>query len=194
VDEALAVGDTEFQQRCYTHLRRHLSSTAKLFVTHDLSTLATMTDRVLVLDEGRLVFDGATPDALRFYTDLTRRGTKVTLTPVAPAGHHPALLPYEQDIGLDAARHDKAAALRPVPPEATNADGAFAITDTAFLTDGYAGVAVAPGDCVTVLLRVSSTEPHPAPGLITLSVTDRKGLVVVSQNSAACLSVRPGTI
>ena len=40
-----------------------------IVVTHDLEMLREF-ERVLVIDDGSLVFDGAPSDAIAFYTDL----------------------------------------------------------------------------------------------------------------------------
>jgi ABC-type polysaccharide/polyol phosphate transport system ATPase subunit len=69
IDEVLAVGDARFQQKCYRRLRelRDLGTTI-LLVTHVVHGLATVCDRVLVLENGRLVFDGEPgPGIDRYY-------------------------------------------------------------------------------------------------------------------------------
>jgi lipopolysaccharide transport system ATP-binding protein len=59
IDEVLAVGDARFQQKCYRRLREMRDhGTTILLVTHVVHGLATVCDRVLVLESGRLVFDG----------------------------------------------------------------------------------------------------------------------------------------
>jgi ABC-type polysaccharide/polyol phosphate transport system ATPase subunit len=175
IDEALAVGDTAFQQRCYSHLRTRLGHATKLFVTHDLATLATMTERVIVLDGGRLAFDGATAEALRFYTDLTRQGTRVTLSRDGAPTPAPGLLPYEHDKNADSFFHIKEAALQPITERSKIGRREIDITDAAFLVDGYSSLAVAPGDRVTILVKVSSSLPKPTCGAIGFAVSDRRG-------------------
>lgn len=59
IDEVLAVGDARFQQKCYRKLRElRERGTTILLVTHVVQGLAGVCDRVLVLENGRLVFDG----------------------------------------------------------------------------------------------------------------------------------------
>jgi lipopolysaccharide transport system ATP-binding protein len=59
IDEVLAVGDARFQQKCYRRLRDlHDRGTTILLVTHVVQGLAGVCDRVLVIENGRLVFDG----------------------------------------------------------------------------------------------------------------------------------------
>jgi homopolymeric O-antigen transport system ATP-binding protein len=59
IDEVLAVGDARFQQKCFQRLRELRDrGTTILLVTHVVQGLAGVCDRVLVLENGRLVYDG----------------------------------------------------------------------------------------------------------------------------------------
>ena len=59
IDEVLAVGDARFQQKCYRRLRELRDrGTTILLVTHVVQGLAGLCDRVIVLENGRIVFDG----------------------------------------------------------------------------------------------------------------------------------------
>lgn len=68
VDEALAVGDLFFQQKCNMYMKEKMSQCTKLLVTHDMTSIANMADEVIVLSKGRLVFYGKPLDAIAFYT------------------------------------------------------------------------------------------------------------------------------
>lgn len=70
VDEALAVGDVFFQQRCHKYMREELADTTKLLVTHDLNAVANHCDRALVMHKGRVAFEGEPLDAIAFYTKI----------------------------------------------------------------------------------------------------------------------------
>jgi len=73
VDEALAVGDVFFQQKCFEFLENELADVTKLLVTHDLAMAAKLADRCIVMDEGKLVFDGDTLDGIQAYTAISLR-------------------------------------------------------------------------------------------------------------------------
>lgn len=68
VDEALAVGDIFFQQKCMAHMRERMRDKTRLFVSHDMHSICTLTERVLVLQQGRLVLDGSPSEAVELYT------------------------------------------------------------------------------------------------------------------------------
>jgi ABC-type polysaccharide/polyol phosphate transport system ATPase subunit len=75
-DEILAVGDVAFQERCLARVaeegRRGLTV---FFVSHDLSALARLCDRVLWLDKGELVREGDPETILASYEEAALRGT-----------------------------------------------------------------------------------------------------------------------
>ncbi len=58
VDEALAVGDATFAQKCDDFIRRFASRGTILVVSHDLKTLETLCDRVLWIEDGRIAACG----------------------------------------------------------------------------------------------------------------------------------------
>jgi lipopolysaccharide transport system ATP-binding protein len=64
VDEALAVGDIRFQQRCMTRIRQlRDQGVSILFVSHDLDACKRLCRQVHVLEAGRLIRSGP-PDAV----------------------------------------------------------------------------------------------------------------------------------
>ena len=73
VDEALAVGDIFFQQKCFQFIENRLGEAAKLIVTHDLASAVKLSNRCLVMDGGRVVFDGPPLEAVEVYTALNLR-------------------------------------------------------------------------------------------------------------------------
>ncbi|MBZ0171512.1 MAG: ABC transporter ATP-binding protein, partial [Phycisphaerales bacterium] len=70
VDEALAVGDVFFKQRCHRYMREDLRDTTKLLVTHDLNAVANHCDRAIVMSRGTIAFEGPPLDAIAFYTKI----------------------------------------------------------------------------------------------------------------------------
>lgn len=72
LDEILAVGDADFQSRCFETLEE-LRARGKtfVFVSHSPQAIRTICSRVAVLDGGRLLFDGPVDEGLDFYEQLT---------------------------------------------------------------------------------------------------------------------------
>jgi lipopolysaccharide transport system ATP-binding protein len=69
VDEVLAVGDAAFQRKSLGRLNEASGREGRtvLFVSHNLQAIRTFCKRVLVLDKGRLVFDGAMEEGIERY-------------------------------------------------------------------------------------------------------------------------------
>jgi lipopolysaccharide transport system ATP-binding protein len=71
LDEALSVGDARFQLACYERIQRLLDNgTTLLFVSHDGNAVKRLCERALVLDGGRVAFDGAPNAALNAYSRI----------------------------------------------------------------------------------------------------------------------------
>jgi ABC-type polysaccharide/polyol phosphate transport system ATPase subunit len=70
LDEVLAVGDAEFQERCFATFDRFRDDGKTIvFVSHDLSSVKRFSDRVLYIDGGRAVALGAADDVIATYLD-----------------------------------------------------------------------------------------------------------------------------
>jgi lipopolysaccharide transport system ATP-binding protein len=69
VDEVLAVGDKDFQERCEEQFRR-LKKEGKtiVFVSHDLGSVQRFCDRVIVLEQGEQVREGRPDEMIAFYS------------------------------------------------------------------------------------------------------------------------------
>jgi lipopolysaccharide transport system ATP-binding protein len=69
VDEVLSVGDAEFQSRCINRMSEVAESgRTVLFVSHNFAAVRALTRRGIVLERGRLAFQGPVDAALGFYT------------------------------------------------------------------------------------------------------------------------------
>lgn len=68
-DEALSVGDRAFSRKCRKRVRSIIrkDNTTVIFVTHSISAARKFCDYGMVLEHGRLVFEGPIEDAIAFY-------------------------------------------------------------------------------------------------------------------------------
>jgi ABC-2 type transport system ATP-binding protein len=70
VDEVLAVGDEPFQRKCMERIKQfQRDGKTIIFVTHGLELVRQLCDRVIMLEEGKVVIDGTPVDALRAFRD-----------------------------------------------------------------------------------------------------------------------------
>jgi lipopolysaccharide transport system ATP-binding protein len=74
LDEVLGVGDAYFAQKSFNRIRFLCSAhgTTLLLVTHDVYAASRLCDRMIWIDRGRVVLDGAAADVIRAYEDSIR--------------------------------------------------------------------------------------------------------------------------
>ncbi len=71
LDEVLAVGDAEFQSKCFGYMQRlRDQGVTVVFASHDLPALQRYTDRMMLLEHGRTVLEGRPAEVIHSY--LTR--------------------------------------------------------------------------------------------------------------------------
>lgn len=69
MDEVLAVGDMKFQQKCLKKMREVADNEGRtvLYVSHNMNTIRQLCNRCLVLEKGKVVFDGDVEDGISLY-------------------------------------------------------------------------------------------------------------------------------
>jgi ABC-type polysaccharide/polyol phosphate transport system ATPase subunit len=71
IDEVLSVGDEKFAEKCMERVRAIRASGCTIFfVSHSMSAVAELCNRVLVMHHGRLAFDGTPADGIHRYREL----------------------------------------------------------------------------------------------------------------------------
>ena len=71
MDEVLAVGDMAFQQKCLQKMKSVSEQSGKtiLYVSHNMSTIRELCNRCIVLNQGKLIYDGQIETAIQYYMD-----------------------------------------------------------------------------------------------------------------------------
>ena len=74
MDEVLAVGDMAFQHKCLDKMRQAALDENRtiLYVSHNMSTIQRLCDRCIVMDEGRIVYDGDVDRAISLYLGVEK--------------------------------------------------------------------------------------------------------------------------
>ncbi len=68
IDEVLAVGDLAFQQKCLGKMNDVRSDGRTiLFVSHNMGPVEGLCDQAIMLDEGRIAYNGEVDEAIRRY-------------------------------------------------------------------------------------------------------------------------------
>lgn len=65
IDEILSVGDEPFQRKCLTRIRElHAQGKTLVVVSHDLNMVSDLCERGILLQEGKIRYDGPSKDAV----------------------------------------------------------------------------------------------------------------------------------
>jgi homopolymeric O-antigen transport system ATP-binding protein len=95
IDEVLAVGDYEFQQRCMGRIEE-ISGSGRtvLFVSHDMSAITRLCNRAYWLQDGRVAAEGRAEEVVsRYLQEASGGGAEMTFEPEeAPRSHAIRLL------------------------------------------------------------------------------------------------------
>lgn len=71
VDEALSVGDTYFQHKCFRRIRKYREQgTSLLFVSHDPIAVKNLCDKAILLDQGLMIKQGEPDEVLDYYNAI----------------------------------------------------------------------------------------------------------------------------
>lgn len=81
MDEVLAVGDMAFQKKCLERMRHAADQEGRtvLYVSHNMNTIRTLIQRCIVLDQGRVIFDGDVEQAIAVYMDHSLQENEVDM-------------------------------------------------------------------------------------------------------------------
>src|SRR5690554_4049126 len=81
IDEVLAVGDAEFQKKAIGKMQDISKGEGRtvLFVSHNMAAVKSLCTRAIVLEHGRVVFEGGTDEAVDFYLKSDKPKDTITL-------------------------------------------------------------------------------------------------------------------
>ena len=76
MDEVLAVGDMAFQKKCLTRMREAAKKEGRtvLYVSHNMNTIRQLCDRCVVLDKGKVIYEGDVESSIRLYLGIDSTG------------------------------------------------------------------------------------------------------------------------
>ena len=191
VDEALSVGDVFFQSKCY-HKFEEFKEQGKtiLFVSHDMSSIAKYCDRVILLEKGKKLGEGAPKKMLDIYKQVLVGQYEAPAEAVEEkTGPEPS---GSKDAGSQNAQvsgNTEDASKNGNPEEIADVEtleygsGKAQITEV-FVTDlqGRRINAVMKGTECTVHMKVEIRQDVPAP-IFALSFKDVKGTEICGTNT-----------
>jgi len=207
LDEVFAVGDRAFQEKCLARISEMTSSgRTVLFVSHDVSSVARLCSRAIVLNDGGLVFQGPVDDAVARYLSSRTLGDGATADEEREGTGDVRIVDVEVTGGTrddDAVRADQPLTIR-VRLEARSAasapriqlgihaplGGQYVALSTDFANGGLIDV-LAAGDTVTAVCELEELPLKPGSYYVSASVEQPSGELVDRVTKQAPFAVLP---
>ncbi|KVT13819.1 ABC transporter ATP-binding protein [Burkholderia sp. MSMB1078WGS] len=187
IDEALAVGDAFFTQKCMRFLRQFMQTGTILFVSHDTSAIRSLCTRAVWIDRGVIVDEGDPKDVsnryLQAYYESQQGKSSISAPPVA-------ILDSNEGERLDQRTRYSSreiAATRNFtfdPSQPGTALGGSALLQSVELTreDGSRMLWMAGGELAT--LRIKASVAHPiSEAVVGFTVKDRLGRMLFGDHT-----------
>lgn len=92
MDEVLAVGDMKFQKKCIDKMKELATNENRtvLYVSHSMNTIRDLCNRVVVLDKGKVIFDGGVEEGIQVYMEnIHESGTFLDCRNIERMNHLP---------------------------------------------------------------------------------------------------------
>ncbi|GAB2795234.1 ABC transporter ATP-binding protein [Halomonas shantousis] len=192
IDEALAVGDAFFVQKCMRFLRKFMETGTVLFVSHDTSAVLSLCQRAIWIDAGRIVSTGApkevADDYLKAYFE-SNQGESASSGSGTSREDEDRTRPVARDMRLDfinTTPHRNDIELFEFDPSASGfGKGGASIEDVVLMdVEGHPLTWVVGGEEVTlhVRARTQGEQPLVSP-IIGFYVKDRLGQTLFGDNT-----------
>lgn len=184
VDEALAVGDIFFQQKCFKYLSElKTKGVSIILVSHDTQAIVNLCDRALILQNGSLIYEGKPSDAAAKYTELyysqflddtpekNQLSSAETLTPSLASTH-------------SAGSHTPEVFVTDFPPNARFGSAIGLIAGVA-ISDikGQPQTIFQVGEEICLSVKINPHSPSICPLNIGFQLKDRLGQILIGTNT-----------
>jgi len=82
IDEVLAVGDQDFQDQCVKKMQDFAAKgKTVLFVSHNMASVKSLCQRGIVLEQGKMVFDGPIDESIQYYLNKQEKAGEDGIVP-----------------------------------------------------------------------------------------------------------------
>jgi lipopolysaccharide transport system ATP-binding protein len=98
VDEALAVGDAVFTQKCMRFIRKFRESATLLFVSHDTSAITNICQEAFLIGDGVVITSGTSKRVVEKYMEIIYQQTQDVDSINTPTNSQPLLVDNKLDV------------------------------------------------------------------------------------------------
>ncbi|MFT3719037.1 ABC transporter ATP-binding protein [Pseudorhodoferax sp.] len=190
VDEALAVGDAFFTQKCMRFFRDFIERGTLLFVSHDTGSIKSLCNRAVWMDHGQIMREGSPKEVCESYLEAfyesSNAGGRVSPKAAGRAEVGAASLPLRDQrldfVNASNLRNDLQV-FKFDPGAASFGDGSARIVDVRLLDEHERPLAwVVGGETVTLYIRIEASIALHSP-IVGFLVKDRLGQTLFGDNS-----------
>ena len=190
IDEALAVGDVFFVQKCMRFLREFRERGTLLFVSHNTPTVTNLCDRALLLSHGQLEHLGPAKEVCEIYLASVRQAkagspAQAELPPLASSSVHPPEDAWDQRlkyVNCTPLRNDIEVFPFTSRPPIAGAGGAHIVEVYLEDEEGRLLSWIVGGELVSVVVRARTVQDILRP-IIGFFVKDRLGQNLFGDNT-----------
>jgi lipopolysaccharide transport system ATP-binding protein len=158
IDEALAVGDAVFTQKCMRFLRNHVKTGSLLFVSHDTNAVLSLCQKAVWMNRGKVEQSGDAQEVVEAYGLFTHQeltGGQYTLSELKPKQIVEELLSDKETLAVDEAT--SVSYFAQLDSSSGWETGKAVITSVKLLTDdGTAAQILKGGERVTLSLEAKA--------------------------------------
>lgn len=187
IDEALAVGDTFFTQKCMRFLREFMQSGTVLFVSHDTASIKSLCTHVIWLEHGNVIQEGSPKEVCESYLEATYESQqgKSTAKQKAIKKLEPTISPG--DLSLDSTHQPELPkdirVFKFNPDAASFGTGGASISDVYLLDENANSLTwIAGGETVILKIEAHVHSEIDSP-IVGFFVKDRLGQMLFGDNS-----------
>jgi lipopolysaccharide transport system ATP-binding protein len=195
IDEALAVGDAVFTQKCMRFLRRFQEHGTILFVSHNTGAVLNLCSRAMWLHEGILMQIGAAKQVVEAYMRANAEASqRLERTDTEIARPSTSALPAEQGATNDQPPGTATSALARGPFDSTNISfgaGGASISSVEMLAHNGGLIRTARGgERVTLRITVTALQEINS-AIVGFHFKDSLGQILFAENTYEATATRP---
>lgn len=197
IDEALAVGDALFTQKCMRFLRRFRETGTILFVSHDSAAVVNLCQRAIWLQDGEIQQQGDAKSVCEAYLarlfDSTNTSGSGAAAPAAIAEAEDWLDQRRDFLNASNLRNDLEV-FRFDPERSSFGSGAAQVQDVRLTTEAGEPLHwVVGGEVATLAIRVHALHDLERP-IVGFYVKDRLGQTLFGDNTFLSFAERPVSV
>jgi lipopolysaccharide transport system ATP-binding protein len=188
IDEALAVGDAFFTQKCMRFLRNFMKKGTILFVSHDTASIKNLCNYAVWIEKGLVIQEGSPKDVCElyleaFYESQQGKSSTIKLREIEKPDDAPPLKDQRLEFVNASNLRNDLQIFKFDPDAASFGKGGAKIQDVRLLDENEQALTwIVGGEKVTLRVMLHANQDLDSP-IVGFSVKDRLGQVLFGDNT-----------